>query len=90
MNEKEDQKKYYSYLIRNKTMQYGFNLLFLSVYAGLVLFIFSSLVLETSWTNLIIPVLLLNLPIIFFPLIEHWNYEPWQAKARQYETHHND
>ena len=90
MAKKSDEEQYYSQLARNKTMQYGFNVLFIGVYAGLVLFIFSSLVLNTSWTNLIIPILLLNLPIIFFPLIEHWTYKPWQAKARKYEIHYED
>ena len=88
MNEEES--KYHSRLIINKTKQVGFNVIFATVFAITTFIIAGNITLEAHWGQLIIPIVLINLPVILFPLVQNWSYEPWQAKAQKYETHYTD
>ena len=77
-------------MVINKTKQVGFNVVFAAVFFTTTFVIAGNITIEAHWAQLIIPMLLFNIPIILFPMVENWEYKPWQARAQKYETHYTD
>ena len=90
-NQNQEYTKYYSHIIVNTTKRAGFSFLFSFLFLLMVGVISGHLLtVGSSWHIVILPLCMLGLPIIFYPLVEHWVYRPWQAKAQKYERHYRD
>jgi ammonia channel protein AmtB len=87
---KDESKRYYSYLEVNKTQQAGLMMITAFMYAMLTLAIMANIVQKGKWTNLLLPSAMFLSPLLLYPLVEFWVYQPWQGKARKYERHYLD
>ena len=45
---------------------------------------------ELSWLVIVAPIMMLGLAAALIPVVEMWEYRPWQTQARQYERHQID
>ena len=88
MPEKANQKSFSPYSYR-KFYFFRFIILFLLIIMSIFL---SSLFIHdlllgklNSWTQIIMPILILIIPVSSFPLVEEWVYQPWTKQARKLE-----
>ena len=88
MADKKENEEYYSYLVINTTKRAGFLMLFSFLYTMMTAAVMAHIIAGGSWTQLLIPILLIAGPIVIFPAVEKWEYKPWQAKAQKYERHY--
>ena len=86
----EEDKVFHSCIIRSKSKAIGLITLFIPIYLATVILIFNASRIESSWQSLVVPIGILLIPIIAFPLIDRWKYSPWQARAQKYETMYLD
>ncbi len=49
--------------------------------------LFNSMENHQHWGTLILPIAIIGLLFVFFPLTEAWFYGPWQGKNQRYERH---
>lgn len=83
-------KPYYSHLTSHRNKRMGLNLSFVVCYILTTIVLFKELVLNEAWHRNLLPLLLFNIPVIIFPMVQEWNYRPWQSKPQKYERHHTD
>ena len=78
-------------MIISKSRKTGLTLLMSGSYVLMVLMLSEHLLHgQNLWLQAAAPLILLGLPIMLYPLTEHWEYKPWQAKAQKYERHYRD
>ncbi len=85
-----DESFYYSRLLRSKSKQMGLLIVFMAILFILTFIIGQNSAMKKNWVNVVIPILVFNVPILLYPLIDTWEYKPWQAKAQKYERHYTD
>lgn len=83
----DDKNKYYSHLIINRNLKWGF-FGFIAFFFSLFTFIIGRNAFNNAgWIGILAPILLFSIPIILYPMIEDWEYQPWQVMAQKYERH---
>lgn len=83
-------KEYYSYILINKRQRFG---LIVTLFFTFVVFMFiiaRARFANTEWEDVLLPLLLFGVPLLFYPVVQTWVYRPWQATARKYEQDYLD
>jgi hypothetical protein len=87
---KKSNDEYYSRILIYTARRVSFLFLTVCLFLVFVALLWEHNFHERSWLLAVLPITLIAIPVIFFPLTEEWDYKPWQAKPVKYEYFQND
>ncbi len=85
--QKKDEKAFYPKLIIYKGKLWSLTVLCTTMFFIFTYLLFRDILGSVPWWTTATPVLLLASFFLVLGPTEEWEYEPWQAKAQQYERH---
>lgn len=84
-----EQNEYYTRLIVYPQRRNLLFVLLTVLVAGMTFAIFQYNVGKFSQNDLTVAIVISGALLCLYPIIEEWEYKPWQSKAIQYEKHYN-